>query len=120
MKIHVYSPAGRWIAGGEVDPGLDRAEALRRIRRAVGPVEAEVGIDGRPPRPLPADDGRDLPDLAVFVTDARDAHLMGARPWPPPAALGPKGPATSGRPNNSPPTTNCAAGPGENKSPRTA
>lgn len=80
-ELHLYGPdPGYWVAGGPLLPGLSRADALARVRRCAAP-DATVWYRWRggsgDARPLPPDDGRELPDLAVFAADARDRHLMG-------------------------------------------
>ncbi len=91
-ELHLYGPdPGNWVAGGPLLSGLPRADALARVRRCAAPgATVWYRWNGAgDARPLPPDDGRELPDLAVFAGDARDRHLSGVaapqtdRTWTP-------------------------------------
>ena len=79
-ELHIYGPdSGHWVMGGPLVPGLSRADALARVRRCAAPGAAVWyrWCGAGDARLLPADDGRELPDLEVFAKDARDRHLAG-------------------------------------------
>ena len=100
--LHLYDQDQRWVAGGHILPGLERQDALLRVSKFAeslprDPGEPAPSVEGyharqsspsrcgKPAlyqwadqhgiRPLPPSTFL-TPSGPVFLTDARDAHLV--------------------------------------------